>query len=61
MVTLLPLGSVMVPPLAAVMACVDASIVPMTVTVVEEDAEESATLVASISTVFGVGTTAGAV
>ena len=59
-VRLLPFESVMVPPLE-VIVCVLAARVPVTVSVAEADLVVSATLVAAIVTLLGLGTTAGAV
>jgi hypothetical protein len=61
MVTLLPLGSIMVPPFAAVTVCVAVSIVPLTVSEALALLVVSAALIALIFTVDGVGMVAGAV
>src|SRR6476659_9187834 len=59
MVTLLPLGSIMVPPFAAVTVCVAVSIVPLTVSEMLALLVGSAALIALIFTVDGVGMVAG--
>ena len=58
--TLLPSGKVMVPPEAAEIACVADATVPATITGDEAVLVGSATLVAVIVTVKGVGTLPGA-
>ena len=59
--TLLPSGNVIVPPCAADTVWVTLAIVPATITPVDADLVESATLVAEMFTVNGVGTEGGAV
>ncbi len=59
-VTLLPSGRIMVPPEAAEIDCVTLAMVPAITTGTEADFELSATLVAAIFTVNGVGKLAGA-
>lgn len=60
-VTLLPLGSIMTPPFAAVMVCVAVSIVPVTVSEALALLVVSAALIALTITLDGSGTIAGAV
>ncbi len=61
MVTLLPSGKEMVPPEAALIACDAVAIVPATMIGMEPVFVASATLVAVIVVVNGVGTIDGAV
>ena len=60
-VTLLPSGSVMVPPAEPLIGSVTDAIVPATIKLKEADFAASATLVAVTDTVYGVGTEEGAV